>query len=129
MLAAPLPLAGICFLISTRGTPPAVPVPGAVWEGQAEDQGLGEAGSPVPPRALADLGVLPQLLGSGGEKRGQKGATEARQREERDRTKKAANANGRVRKDAVGGVSTPGHDIHSRHLDQNITEIEKRKCY
>ena len=66
--------------------------------------------------------------GPGWEKRGQKGVTEARQQEERDRNKKVANANLRIRKDVVGGVSTPGHDSHSRHLDQNITEIEKRKC-
>ena len=69
MLAAPLPLAGICFLISTRGTPPAVPVPGAVWEGQAEDQGLWEAGSPVPPGHWQTLGFCPSSWARVGEKR------------------------------------------------------------
>lgn len=73
MLAAPLPLAGICFLISTRGTPPAVPVPRAVWEGQAEDQGLGESGSPVLPGHWQTLGFCPSSWAWVGRKEDRRG--------------------------------------------------------
>lgn len=62
-----------CFLISTRGASPAIPVPGAVWEGQAKHQGPWVAGSPVLRLALADLGFCPGCGAPVGGKRTEEG--------------------------------------------------------
>lgn len=93
---------GTCFLSSTRGIPLAVPVPGGLTGRVRLRTRVWEAGSPVPP-ALAEPTVLPWLLGPGGGKRTEEGDASQTAGRERDRNKKAANANVRMRKDVVGG--------------------------